>query len=177
MKKKSKSFQDAASEIDAGLGGLFGALSDAIGEMAARLEAGSSGAVERDMTFDTEKGPVRAQAGVRLRMGGLDTGSSTQTPRPVNPDRAKPAPAKPAARALAYDLFEDEDIWILTADMPGVSRKDVKFEASGTVLNIRTTGARVYEGAADLEDRFDVDAIEATLRNGVLTLRIPKEQT
>lgn len=178
MSQKKKSFQDAAKEIDAGLGGLFGALSEAIGEMASRLEDGHSGAVERDLTFDTAKGPVRAQAGVRLRMGGLDVGGSdaASRPRPVNPNRtgAKP-PAEPAkARVLAYDLFEDDDAWVLTADLPGVARKDVHLSADGPVLTIRTSGARIYEGQADLDVGFDLDAVQSTLRNGILTLRIPK---
>ena len=52
-----------------------------------------------------DKGPVRAQAGVRIRMGGLDTtaGDATETTtRPVNPGRAQPAetpPPKPSQNA------------------------------------------------------------------------------
>lgn len=174
MSENKKSFQTAAKQIDEGLGGLFGALNEALGEMVARLEDGTSGAVERDLTFDTEKGPVRAQAGVRLRMGGMDVNTATSAPKPVNPGRTKPKAPDPVPRTLSYDIFEDEDAWVLTADLPGVSRKDVQLTAEKTRLQIKTNGARQYAGSVDLETTFDVESITPTLRNGILTLRIPK---
>lgn len=173
-----RKFEDAAKEIDAGLGGLFGTLSDAISEVAKRLDEGGAGAVQRDFSFNTSKGPVRAQAGVRLRMGGVDVGDEggPDIARPVNPDRPATAAetAAPAARDLAYDLLDDGDAWHLTADLPGVTRDEVALSVEGTTLKVTTSGARVYAGEVDLEAEFSLDGVAVTMRNGVLTLQIPK---
>lgn len=171
-----KRFKQATEEIDLNLGSLFGSLGDAIGEMVSRLEDGTSGAVARDHVFDTEKGPVRAQAGVRLRMGGLDTGQAKRAaPQPVNPNREKAtAPAAPKTRGLSYEMLEDTDAWVLTADLPGVARKDLTLCRKDAQLVIETTGTRRYHAAVDMPGAFELEDIKTTLRNGILNLNIPK---
>ncbi|MEM8539119.1 MAG: Hsp20/alpha crystallin family protein [Pseudomonadota bacterium] len=181
MSGKKKDFEDAKAQIEANLGGLFGALGDAIGEMVTRLEDGKSGAVERNLSFDTDKGPVRAQAGVRLRMGGLDVGTtgtdSQPAPKPINPQRKRTASApaaQPQERPLAYDLLSDEDGWTLTADVPGVDADDLKLDQVESTLRITTGGARAYRADVALDGPFDLADVTTTLRNGILTLHIPK---
>lgn len=175
MTQKKKAFEDAAKDIDAGLAGLFGALNDAIGDVMARLDDGTSGTVEHDHTFETPKGPVRAQAGIRLRMGGMEVNTAGAEPKPVNPKRPRAAPAPASSpRGLSYEIIADEDVWVLTADVPGVSRKDVQLSQDRTVLKISTTGQRRYATDADLEGEFAVEEVQTSLRNGILTLRIPR---
>lgn len=168
-------------DIDAGLNGLFDALGQAIGEIASKLEDGKSGAISRDHVFETEKGPMRAHAGIRLRMGGLEVGDgSAPKPQPVNRNPAKtptvtPSPtATPETMPLSHDLFEDHDTWVLTADMPGVLRKEIKMLRDGPDLILRTNGARRYHAQIHLSDDFELSQISVSLRNGILALKIPK---
>lgn len=171
---RKKPFQGAAKDIDDGLTSLFGALGDAIGEMVARLEDGNTGAVTRDHVFDTSKGPIRAHAGIRLRMGGTDQDIANDTPTPVNAGRAKQASSAPVSKPMAYDLLEDEDEWVLTADVPGVAEGDLKIAQDATALVINTTGTRKYAARIDLETQFAMAGITTILRNGILTVRIQK---
>jgi HSP20 family molecular chaperone IbpA len=173
MSQKKKNFQKAASDIELGFGGLLGALNDAFGDIVSKLEDGASGAAERTMSFDTEKGPVRAQAGIRVRMGGMDVDAAA--PQPVNRNRVKPTPPATAPRPLEYDVFEQDGAWILTADVPGVTQDDLSLSSEGTTLSIKTVGTRIYEAAINLEAPFDADAIKTTLTNGILTLEIKKK--
>ena len=172
------SFTKAAKDIEDGLGGLFGALGEALSEMAAKLEEGTSGVVERDHVFDSTNGPVRVHAGVRLRAGGMESGKADlRTPRPVNPNRARPQePAPDIIRPISYDLFQDADIWVLTAELPGISRKDLVLDQRQTDLLIRTTGQRRFEADVALSDPFDLASIKVALRNGILTLNIPRKE-
>lgn len=173
MSRKKRPFEDAANDIDAGLNGLLGALGEAIGEMVSKLDDGKAGSVNRNMTFDTDKGPIKAQAGVRLRMGGMDIGTASKDPQPVNPNRHQDAPQS-RSKDLSFDLFEDADDWILTADVPGVEENDINLAQDGDTLLITTKGARIYEGEAKLDTSFHVKTISTSLRNGILTLTIPK---
>lgn len=172
-----KKLKDAAQEIDIGLNGLLGALGDAIGEMVTKLEDGHSGALSRDHVFETEKGPIRAHAGVRLRMGGLDAGSGSHpAPKPVNPNRSSPnQPVSPKPKTLEYDVFEEKNGWIFAADLPGVSAEELQLTHEGSLLELKTTGARLFTASVDLECEFDFEQIETRLQNGVLTLTIPKK--
>ena len=166
------------ADLDTALGGLLGTLGSALSEMLARLDEGGSGTVSRAQEFETAHGPIRAQAGIRIRMGGHDVAGDA-APTPVNAGRTRTATAhapapEPAPRDLAYDLFEEPGRWHLTADMPGVQRKDLAVRATATGLMLEAKGARAYRAEIALDAPADVAGITMTLRNGILDMTIPK---
>ncbi len=177
-KKKSDAFARAAEELDLNINGLIGNLGEAVTEIINRLDDGRSGEISREHVFDTEKGPIRAQAGIRVKMGGLgEAVRTTSKPRPVNPDRkhaTKPTTPASKPRAPAYDLIEDSDRWILTADMPGVVQSELVLHKEDDTLHISTTGDRVYHVKVDIGSEFDVESASVRLRNGILDLQLPK---
>ena len=94
----------------------------------------------------------------------------------------------------AVDIRETDDALIVEAELPGIERKDVKVDIKDGVLTI--SGERKYEKEVEEENihrmervygRFsrsfslpnnvDVDKVEAKLKNGVLTIRLPKKET
>lgn len=91
----------------------------------------------------------------------------------------------------ALDLVEEGDHYVLRADLPGVSEKDVAVEFEHNVLRIsgerkseheeRKEGYYRVERASGsfarslrLPDGIDPDSIEASFENGVLEVRVPK---
>jgi HSP20 family protein len=100
-------------------------------------------------------------------------------------------PAEPEGWSPLVDIEEADDAYVVEAELPGVKREDVNFELVGNELT--TTGEakeRERKGALRRQTRrtgrFDyrvslpaqVDAgkIEATLDDGVLTVRVPKSE-
>ena len=99
---------------------------------------------------------------------------------------------RPAPIAMPVDIFEDAEGITLRADMPGVSRDSLAIGVDGDTLAIE--GAMSLGESARLDDVYaeirvaqykrsfvlgrdlDTGRIEATLKNGVLTLRIPKAE-
>jgi HSP20 family protein len=101
-----------------------------------------------------------------------------------------------ASFAPPADLVEDEDGITVYMDVPGVRAEDLELELQNDVLVVR--GARPYpyrgEGAPEgvvrrtergfgrferslrVPQGLDAGAIQASLRDGVLTLRIPKPE-
>lgn len=91
----------------------------------------------------------------------------------------------------AVDVFEDESGITLLADMPGVSKNELDLKVEGDTLSIeggvRTLApeglealyaeVRVprYRRTFTLSRELDTARIEANLKDGVLTLRMPKE--
>lgn len=91
------------------------------------------------------------------------------------------------------DIVESPDAIILTADMPGVDDKNVSVTLEKGVLSVlgEIEPASVkdrklayaeyeigdYERAFTLSDEIDQDRIEATVKNGILRLVLPKTET
>jgi HSP20 family protein len=105
------------------------------------------------------------------------------------PSRASPRPVfLPPA-----DIYETRDNIVVLAEMPGVAPDGVDITLERRVLTIRGRSAanehtgyqRVYNEYADgdyersftLSENIDRDRIEATLKNGVLHLVLPKAET
>lgn len=88
------------------------------------------------------------------------------------------------------DIIERKDDTVLTADLPGVDERSLDITLEKNVITIRGTveqnipaGYRLaygeyevgdYERAFTLSDEADKDRIQASIKNGVLRLVLPK---
>ncbi|HWF49645.1 MAG TPA: Hsp20/alpha crystallin family protein [Solirubrobacteraceae bacterium] len=89
------------------------------------------------------------------------------------------------------DIEEAEDAWLVEGELPGVDRKDVNVELRDSELSItgeikererkgilrrRTRRAGRFDFRVTLPGEVDADHIDAKLRDGVLTVRVPKAE-
>ena len=93
----------------------------------------------------------------------------------------------------AVDIHEEESRFVLTADVPGVSRENIDITLEDGVLTVR--GERSAEQASTgegirrrervhgtflrqftLPDTVDAEHINATVKDGVLEIAIPKQE-
>jgi len=89
------------------------------------------------------------------------------------------------------DIEETEDAWIVEAEVPGVKPEDVTVEVRGAELAIsgeikerqregilrrRTRKTGEFDYHITLPGDADAERIEATLQDGILTVRIPKPE-
>jgi HSP20 family protein len=92
----------------------------------------------------------------------------------------------------ATDILEREDGFYVYMDIPGVRREDLKIDINENEL---TVSGRALQGAAEkesflevqfgpgeylrsvsLSDRVDRERIKASLKNGVLTVHLPRQE-
>ncbi|MES9831715.1 MAG: Hsp20/alpha crystallin family protein [Candidatus Thiodiazotropha sp. DIVDIV] len=90
------------------------------------------------------------------------------------------------------DILEDKNGITLVADLPGVSRERLDIEIDNEILSIdgevvlpvtssgedgstRTPATR-YQRSFSLSKELDGEQIEASLKDGVLAMKIPKRQ-
>ena len=81
------------------------------------------------------------------------------------------------------DVLETENEFLVLADMPGVKPEDVdvRFERGELTVHGRRPGTREYESrnyhrVFAVADTVAADKITAELKNGVLTIRLPKTE-
>lgn len=173
-----KTGRAALDEIDARLTDLFGELGSALVDMIHRLDAGSDGELWREQMFETEKGPVRAQAGIRLRVGGLDAGQRRD--KRVNESTAgreavHPAPpGKAAVRPVAAEIVDDSIVWRLTADLPGAARENLELSVEDATLVIAAEArGRRYAERVSLPPGTSLSSLVVRLQNGILEIEAP----
>jgi HSP20 family protein len=83
----------------------------------------------------------------------------------------------------AVDIYETANELVLTADLPGVAKDGLQLEVSRGVLTLEgeiqaadNQAQRSYYRQFTLSERIDADAGDAALKDGVLTLRLPKNE-
>lgn len=90
--------------------------------------------------------------------------------------------------ALAFDVEEEENRFVLTAEVPGFSKDDITVEVSDdNTLTVTGTKAQKekqkkpskrltsFTRLIQLPEYLDVEDIQATIKDGLLTLYIPKK--
>lgn len=103
------------------------------------------------------------------------------------------SPSRPTAHLVPpVDIVEDAAAITLYADLPGVDKKDLSIGVDGRTLTIEapiTLGeadslvsvyaevrSNRYRRSFELSSELETNAIEAGLKDGVLTLRIPRSE-
>ena len=89
------------------------------------------------------------------------------------------------------DIEETEDAWVVEAELPGVKQKDVNVEVGDSevvisgeikererkgIIRRRTRRTGQFEFRVTVPGQADAENIDASLDDGVLTLRIPKPE-
>ena len=103
---------------------------------------------------------------------------------------ANPATAPESALRPRVEVFEDAEGITLIADLPGVSSERLNVQVDKDTLLLEGTAdiampegmqalhaevrSKLYRRSFALSSELDPDAIEAKLKDGVLTLHIPK---
>ena len=113
----------------------------------------------------------------------LNTTDWTLNRGPITPPKARVA-------RIAVDITEQDSAYILEADLPGFSEHEVVLTVKGKVLTLqgqRNVEARETPTRRErqhlklrrsfaLPDHVQEEALEATLKNGVLKVTMPKSQ-
>lgn len=86
------------------------------------------------------------------------------------------------------DIFEVEDSLAVVVDLPGVDKNNVDISVDNNILTIKGHVEKTEQGELlyrefqlrdffrqfELSEEIDQDKIHAEMKNGVLTLRLPK---
>lgn len=113
-------------------------------------------------------------------------------PGRLSPGATAPVDLEPSAWNPALDIYETPEEIVLLADVPGVDPATIELTVIGNVLTLRgdRKGDLVAAGNAQLQERpsgpfhrqislsneVNFDKAQAEARNGVLKVRLPKQE-
>ena len=76
-------------------------------------------------------------------------------------------------QGLSYEIKPGEDAVIAEVEVPGCAPSDVKVSCEGRAIHVTTPRGNAY---FTVGARIDMDHIEASIRHGLLSLRVPKRE-
>jgi HSP20 family protein len=114
-------------------------------------------------------------------------------PQPGGPATSQPTDLATAVWTPAIDLSETPTELVLVVDLPGVDPSAIDLSLTGNVLSLRgekVTAPEVPDGHNRVRERavgsfhrqvtlteaVDFDRVQAEAKNGVLTVRLPKQE-
>ncbi len=90
------------------------------------------------------------------------------------------------AERLPADLYEDEEAYYARLEVPGVKKKDVKVELENAVLTVsferrsgegeETESVETMSRSLSVPDGIKGDKVSAKLKDGILTITMPKPE-
>ena len=76
-------------------------------------------------------------------------------------------------RGLSYEIKSEEEAVVAEVEVPGVDPKDVKVRVEGRAIHVETPRGNAY---FTIGARVNQDGVTASVRHGLLTLRVPKRE-
>ena len=76
-------------------------------------------------------------------------------------------------QGLSYQIKSEDDAVIAEVEVPGVNPKDVKIRVEGRAVHVETPRGNAY---FTIGSRVDIDHVTASIRHGLLSLRVPKRE-
>ncbi len=165
--------------IDLGLGEMFKGLGDLV-KVAADLadkvdlsELDEEKIAELRRASQTRVGGIpRGVYGVSVRRG---TGGIPRVQPFGNIRRTERGPVVDEVREPLVDVFDEQDVLLVIAELPGVEEKDVRIEIQDDVLKLSTaTKGRKYAKELQLPCSVEESTMESAYKNGVLEIRLRK---
>ena len=159
--------------IDFGLVGLFKGIGNSVDLLSKMGEEGET-EIRRTGEFKV-KGLDRAKGiyGVNIRMG---LGEIPAVEHFGNIRAAEEGPVVAEEREPLVDVFDEGDVILVIAELPGVEEDDIHPEVEDDILSLSTTGDREYAKEILLPSLVDPVMMEANYRNGVLQVRLSKHR-
>jgi len=177
-KEKKERKEEKGVEIDFGLGKIsLGGIFDGIGnivDLASKLS-------EEAKEIRTE-GEIQGLGGKAKGVYGFSVRTLVGG-KPVvetfgNIKRDKKGPVIEEVREPIVDVVEEEDFIRVIAELPGISKEDVKVKTSEDILNLSAErGERKYAKEVLLPFSVKPDPVQFSFKNGILELKLAKKDS
>jgi HSP20 family protein len=160
-------------DLDFGLGGIFDGIGKLV-DLADKLkEAGGEINKEGNIDLGSLKKGMKGVYGFSVKNAA---GGKTVVEPFGNIKKTPKGPKVEEVREPITDVFDEKDKVMIIVEMPGVSKKDIKLELKGDILEISAkSGHKKYSKEVLLETKsLKSKNMTSIYKNGILEINIKK---
>lgn len=158
--------------LNFGFGGLFKGIGNFIDLLSQMVEEGEE-EITRTGEFKVkglgEKG--KGVYGFSVRMG---IGGTPHVEHFGNIRETEEGPVVAEVREPLVDVFDEGDMVLVVAELPGAAEDEVEIEIKDDILSLETTGERKYAKEILLPCPVNPATMKKAHKNGILELRLEK---
>ena len=177
MAKKKKE-EEEGLDIDfgvgkLGLGGLFKGIEKLVDLAADLKEAGGEIKKEGEIDLSHLKKGMKGVFGFSIKsaVGGKSTVETFGHKIKKTPE----GPTVEEEREPITDVFDEKDEIKIYAEMPGVTKEDIKLDLKGDILDISAqSGDKKYHKEVLLPAKVKTKTMSSSYKNGILEIKIKK---
>jgi len=152
------------------VGGLFKGLEKFI-DLAERVEE-AGGKIEKRGEIKGLKGEVKGVYGFSIRTG---IGGRPKIQTFGNIKETKKGPKIVKTREPIVDVFNEKDHILIVAELPGMSKEDIKLDFKGDILILEASdGKRKFTKEVLLPSKIDTKTKKVSFKNGILEVKLMK---
>jgi HSP20 family protein len=172
MAEKKKD-RNSHGGMEGGLGGILKGLGGLLEKLSELAETG------RELSKTGEiRGPekqLRGIYGFTVKVGLGDEGPRIEPFGNIRRDFKSGRTEVQEVREPMVDVFEEEDHLLLLAELPGISKEDVRIDVKDDVLTISAErGDKKYRKEVLLPRSVSKEKMQVSCNNGVLEIKCPK---
>lgn len=169
MSDKGTRGQVFFSSLFRGIGNLI--------DLAVRMEEERRDEEKRSGELTSPSGRVKAIFGVSIKTALDEMPTIEARESSANTSRASRGPVVEEELQPFVDVFDEQDQILVVVDLPGVEEEHIHIEVRGDILILATAGGnRNYAKEIVLPASVDAATLKSAYRNGVLEIRVDKEQ-
>jgi HSP20 family protein len=173
-KEKKEKESPFGINIDFGMGNFLSGLGTLVEQLSELAEKGGEIARQGEVPLGKE---FKGMYGFTVKVGGLGKEREVKFEPFGNIKKSKEGTAVvEEEREPLVDLFDEEDLVLVVAEMPGIEEKDIKLVLKGDVLEVSAqTKDKRYHKEVLLPRTFTEKDMGHTYRNGILEIRFKKK--
>jgi HSP20 family protein len=163
------------TDLGSNLGGFFGKLGALIEKLGELAETGEE--LKRSGQFEDAAGKVRGVYGFTIKTGLGETGQPQYKVEPFGNIRCRKTGETVVDEICEppADIFEEDDHVLVTAEIPGVGKKDVQVELSGNRLTIAAKRGKIrFNKDVVLPQEFSSEKMHWNCKNGILNIHLDR---
>jgi len=156
--------------FEGGLGGMLKGLGDLVGKLNELAETGRE--LSKTGEIRGAGGQTRGIYGFSVKVGLGDEGPRIEPFGNIRRDVKSGRTEVQEVREPMVDVFEEDDHLLLLAELPGISKEDVRIDLKDDVLTISAErGDKKYRKEVLLPRSVSQEKMQVSCHNGVLEIK------
>ena len=169
MAEKKKD-RNSHGGMEGGLGGMLKGLGDLVGKLNELAETGRE--LSQTGEIRGAAGQTRGIYGFSVKVGLGDEGPRIEPFGNIRRDVKSGRTEVQEVREPMVDVFEEDDHLLLLAELPGISKEDVRIDLKDDVLTISAErGDKKYRKEVLLPRSVSKEKMQVSCNNGVLEIK------